>query len=479
MRASVFLPLLLLASCSGSATPVGQDPRAVLSWAREGANAFEIRRDGQTLGELRPDGHGGFRLKGAAVEAEMNVDERRLKAAQPYPRRIRVEGRVKGGAAGFRNEYTLLAPPGPLPVEGFGLVVANDTTGTNDHEHDALRQWLTTQGLPADTRPFQELHEREAGRELRVWYEISGRRIDGRFERLGGEPPIALVDSLFRSEEGGLKIHHKRPGENGRFSYHRQSLELADAITAIDEAPLIAHECGCYGYGIAADFMTLGSSLYQVEADWLDDRVGAEFFIGFERRDTFPWFGIGDRLRMRNLARRVRAFILKDASGKRFAEVLLELPEDPPASGLGAITYHVNDWSDGAEPRPVARIEHDDLGIRMHFLGAPETPADGIEELDRLFAAMPVQVMRGDGVRDSHLLDIERLLDAVRLLERPDEERLADFVSDVDAASAARKVNALLQGNAQRFVASADAFPPAPIPGPGDRALHARRDDPE
>jgi len=85
---------------------------------------------------------------------------------------------------------------------------------------------------------------------------------------------------------------------------------------------------------------------------------------------------------------------------------------------------------------------------------------------------MPVQVMRGDGIRDSQLGEIELLVDAVRLLEQPDENRLADLVSNVDAGSAAGKVQALLEQEAGRFVALADAIPPPPIAGPGSR--HAR-----
>ena len=75
--------------------------------------------------------------------------------------------------------------------------------------------------------------------------------------------------------------------------------------------------------------------------------------------------------------------------------------------------------------------------------------------------------MRGDGVRDSQLGEIERLVDAVRLLREPEEGRLADFVSDVDALHAAAKVEALLAPEAGRFHAAADRFPPSPIAGPG------------
>jgi len=55
---------------------------------------------------------------------------------------------------------------------------------------------------------------------------------------------------------------------------------------------------------VAAGFMTLGASLYHVEADWFDDRVAAEFHLGLERRDRCPWIGFGDRRRTRDLARR-------------------------------------------------------------------------------------------------------------------------------------------------------------------------------
>jgi hypothetical protein len=285
--------------------------------------------------------------------------------------------------------------------------------------------------------------------------------------RLGADEPIARIDSLFRSEGGGLKIHHKRPGENGRFSYHRKSLELADRITAEGEPELVAHECGCYGYAIAADLTTLGDALYQVEADWLDDRVGAEFFVGFERRARFPWIGLGERRRMRDLARRAKAYILRDAAGQRFAEVSLELPANPPSPGLGPIRYRVARWDAAGVEQAIAQIEDTTQHISIALFDSAGAWDDALEELDRIFAAMPVQVTRGDGVRDSQLAEIERLIDAVRLLEQPDDLRLSDFVTDVDAVSAAQKVRALLEGEAARFQVAADALPAAPISGPG------------
>jgi hypothetical protein len=465
LHALRFVPLLLLACSADSPAALGE-PSAVLRWSRAGAHAFEIRLGEQRLGELRPEGD-GWRLAGDAPLAKIRVEQQALTSAHPYPRRIRREAALVVGGAAFRDEYTLLAPPAPLSVEGLGLVVKDDEPGTNAAEHAALRAWLAAQGLPADTEPFEALHERETGRELRVWYEISGRRVDERLTQVASAEPAAAIDSLFRSQAGALKVHHKRPGENGRFTYHRQSLELAERISAAGAPALVAHECGCYGYAIAADFTTLGRALYQVEADWLDDRVGAEFFIGFERRAAFPWLGLGERRRMRDLARRARAWTLKDAHGVRFAEVALELPADPPDSGLGPIGYDFDRFDAGDRPHALARVAHTAKEITLALYGAGLDEA--LEQLDRLLAAMPVQVLRGDDIRDSQLGEIERLVDAVRLLREPGESRLADFASEVDAASAARKVEALLAPERARFEVAESALPSTPIAGPGAR----------
>ncbi len=468
--------LVLALGCGAeSRAPLGE-PSVVLRWAPEGEHAFALRAGEQRLGELVPTAS-GWRVASGPILAELRVDERALTGDHAYPRRIRRETEGAGGAR-FRDEYTLLAPAGPLPVEGFGLVVEEDAAGINDAEHEAIRDWLAGQGLPPDTAPFEALHRRETGRELRVWYEISGRRVDWRFARADAPEAAVAIDSLFRSEAGELKIHHKRPGENGRFTYHRRSLELADRIAAPGLADLVAHECGCYGYAIASDFTTLGNHLYTVEADWLDDRVGAEFFVGLERRARFPWLGLGDRRRMRDLARRARAWTLRDAAGVRFAEVVLELPDDPPPGALGAITYHFDRFDAADRRQTLASVAHSPEGIRVAFYGVGLD--EGLGALDRWLAAMPVQVVRGDGLRDSHLGAIERLVDAVRLLRAPSEERIADFASEVDAASAAAKVEALLSPEHMRFAVAASALPPAPIPGPGTRAIaEARQPAPE
>jgi hypothetical protein len=455
----------LLLACS----PAEQAPRdpgeaTTLSWVEPSAAESQLLLDGEEIGRLRRDGE-RWRLSAGPVSATLERSDVPLYAEAPYPRWVVVEGRLGEGGEALRDVFALLAPPAPLFIEGLGLEVSTDTPGLNREEHVELRVWLASQGLPADTRDFQTLHQADSGRELRVWYEISGRRAGGRLSRGEGGPWLARYDSLYRSEGGRLKIHHKRTGENGRFTYHRESLELADSVeSAVGELPALeSHHCGCYGYAIASDFMTLGDSLYQVEADWLDDRVGADFFIGLQRREGFPWIGLGDRRRMRDLARRVKAYRLKDARGELFAEIALDLPPDPPSPGLGAVSYRVGVWGSNGERASLARIDHRDAGIQVHVFGERRRWLDSLERLDTLLAAMPTQIMRGDGIRDSHLAEIEQLIDWVRLIREPGEDRLADLVSDIDALTAPGKVHALLGSDAERFHAEADARPPAPM----------------
>jgi hypothetical protein len=465
-KASILMVALLLACSPGQEGPGDPAGTTILSWVGSSGTESRLLLDGAEIGRLRRNGE-RWTLSAGPVSATLDRRAVPLDAESPYPRRLVAEGRLGDDGPVIREAFTLLAPPAPLSIEGLGLEVSTDTPGLNREEHAELRAWLGAQGLPADTTAFQALHQADSGRELRVWYEISGRRVRGALLRGGGGPWLARFDSLYRSEEGRLKIHHKRPGENGRFTYHRQSLELADSVeSATGGLPALeSHQCGCYGYAIAADFMTIGDSLYHVEADWLDDRVGADFFIGLERRDGFPWIGLGDRRRMRDLARRVKAYRLTDARGELFAEIALDLPLAPPSSGLGSVSYRVDiSRSDGVRAS-LARIDHRDAGIEVHFFDARRSWVESLERLDTLLAAMPTQIMRGDGIRDSHLAEIEQLIDWARLIREPAVDRLADAVSDIDALTAPRKVQALLGSDAERFFAEANARPPGLMPG--------------
>jgi hypothetical protein len=75
---------------------------------------------------------------------------------------------------------------------------------------------------------------------------------------------------------------------------------------------------------------------------------------------------------------------------------------------------------------------------------------------------MPTQVVRGDGVRDSHLGEIETMLDWIRLIKEPSEENLADVVSEIDALTAVSKVHALLETDGASYSADEGEFPLPP-----------------
>jgi hypothetical protein len=68
-----------------------------------------------------------------------------------------------------------------------------------------------------------------------------------------------------------------------------------------------------------------------------------------------------------------------------------------------------------------------------------------------MLAMLPTQMIRGDGVRDSHLAAVEYYVDALRYLESPSAEALADLLSPTDAATARGKVRALLAKHEARF----------------------------
>jgi hypothetical protein len=470
--------LILLLACSPAAEEPGPGaPEVTLRMTRNAVgNERELRVQGERVGVIRLNGN-RWTLKLDSTFASIERSERPISPDKPYPREVVTEGRFQNGGHAVRQEYVLLAPAAPIRVEGLGLEVSTDEPGINQAEHRELREWLRSQGLAADTGDFEEIHLAEAGRELTVWYEISGRRVNGSLVRGAAFQPEARFDSLFHTTEEGWKIHHQRIGENGRFRYHRKSLELVDTILDVtrEEEPreLRSYHCGCYGYAIGSDWATLGEShLYHVELEWLDHRVAAGFFVGWERRKIFPWIGIGDRARTRLLARRAKVYRLTDARKKPFAEVGIHFSADPPRDSLGAASYEVRLSPPDGTLEPLARIEYAANELVV-YLSIPrvtvgiasddrldwETP---LERLDALLAAMPTQVVRGDGVRDSHLGEIETMLDWIRLIREPSEENLADVVSEIDALTAVSKVHGLLETDGARYSADEGELPLPP-----------------
>jgi hypothetical protein len=460
------VPSIALASFALLAAHGAEKSATVLTMTRvtgssdSPGDAKELRRDGRPIGVLR---HTDSRqiLDAGSVRASVERSEQAVRPGpgQAYPRRIVSDGQLEGSTAHVRQEYVLLAPPAPIGIEGLGVELETDPPGKNAAEHRQLRAWLESQGLASDTRPFEELHAADAGRDMRVWYEVSGRRVDGTVEMTGPAPKEARFDSLFHVTADGWRIHHAR-----ELWYHRESLELVDTLRgpSRDGQPmdLRSFECGCYGWAIGGDWVSLGPQLYHVKVVWENHRVGAGLFLGLEERPGFPWIGMGDREKMALLARRAGAYQLTDAHDALVAEITVDAPNDVPGGVPGPATYEVRVATDDGSMQRLALLgfSPEEIRAELHPLG--DRPP--LEQLDTLLAAMPTQVLRGDGIRDSHLGTIETMLDWFRLVQKPSDEVLSDVVSEIDALAAVEKVHILLAEEPTRFAPKEEDVPPAP-----------------
>jgi hypothetical protein len=476
--------VIALVSCASLAAAVEPQPGATtLRWTRRSDDTARTLSVGeQEVGVVRGDAdHLQLEVPADADRPAVTLvtllrSEEQL-GRDRYPRKVVVEGRLPRSDARVREEYVVLAPAAPLRIEGDGLHVSADwPRAINQAEEQELQAWLRGKGLPDNLQAFDRLHAADSGRQLRVWYEISGRRVNGLLTRGASRDAAARFDSLFHVEKETWRIHHARPLYYPQQPfYHRESLELVDTLNDVSgqgRSELRSYHCGCYGWAIATDWVTLGKKLYHVKVEYVDHSVGGGVFLGLQRRDSFPWFGIGDRTRMGLLARRVKAYQLTDAHDKPFGEIAIRYPADPVGDDLGPASYEIRLAKPNGEMRDLASIDYksDDVTVVLHSeapaAGAPARPSEpwmlALEQLDAVLAAMPTQVVRGDGIRDSFLGDVEQLVDRIRVIQSPTEETLADVVSDVDALTAVTKVERLLAAYGNRFDADPTDLPQPP-----------------
>lgn len=415
--------------------------------ARSGPETTAIFLNGEPFGLVQRDGN-RWSYEQGAVKASLE----RGGEGGPYPRHVTTTARVLSTSLEAREEYELLAPPAPIEIEGLGLEVPGDPPGKNVIEHERLSAWLMGQALPRDTRDFERIHAEEVGRELRVWYEISGRRRDG---RITSGDRTARFDGMFQKGGDGWVIHHRREP-----FYHRQSLNRVDVISApegSDASSLISTQCGCYGWAIGGDQVMVGSRLYHAHVDWVDHAAGTGLYPGLRRRPTFPWFDFSDQPYVERLGRRAGRYRVTDAQDKLIADIDLHREAVSSSTESQAATYDVRLLSSGDSLQPLAHIEYRPGRLDLDLPAAPSAHdwagiKPEIDRLDALLAAMPTQVERGDGIRDSFLGHAETLIDWVRLGQEPSDETLADVVSDVDALTAVSKVETLLDSMGERFV---------------------------
>lgn len=440
------ISIALLAGPAGAET--------VIRLESEGSSQV-ITRDGITIGRLD---HRGPTTLLSAGDTRVRIARTKapLQSGAPYPMRVTQQGALGDGTAVVTQQYDLLGPDAPIDIEGLGLVLPGQDPETNGAEHEQLQGWLRDVGLDADTTLFQEIHRRDTGRELVVWYEIAGRRVDGSLSVGGEATPEARFESSWHMVDGGWKIHHAR-----ELFYHRESLEMVDTLVDLKLDPpneIRSYQCGCYGWAIGGDWVTVGDEyLYHATVEWRHHRVGAGFFFGLQDQENFPWLTLADRDKVSRLARRAGAYQLTDTNEELFAEIAIELDRDPPPLALGPQTYRVRTTNLENEVVPIAVIDVDETTLHMRVF-----EVDALSQLDALFAAMPTQILRGDGLRDSYLGQIETLVDWVRLIDTPSQETLADVVSEIDALTAVGKVRRMLEPHASRFALADSEYQPLP-----------------
>lgn len=443
------LGLISLALLAGPARA-----ETVIRLEAEGSSQV-ITRDGTTIGRIQRSGPATILSAG---DTRVRVAQTRtpLQSDAPYPVRVTRQGALGDGATVVTQRYDVLAPEAPIDIEGLGLVLPGQDPETNGAEHEQLRRWLLEVGLDADTALFEEIHRRDTGRDLVVWYEIAGRRIDGSVTVGREATPEARFDSSWHVVDEGWKIHHAR-----ELFYHRESLEMVDTLVDLKLDPpneIRSYQCGCYGWAIGGDWVTVGNEyLYHATVEWRHHRVGAGLFVGIQSREDFPWFALADRDKVSRLARRAGAYRLTDTKEELFAEIAIELDPDPPPLELGPQRYRVRMTNLENEIVTIALIDADETTLQLRIFGD-----DALSQLDALFAAMPTQIVRGDGLRDSYLGQIETLVDWVRLIDAPGQGTLADVVSEIDALTAVRKVRTLLEPHPARFALSDSEYQPLP-----------------
>lgn len=449
MRDALIVALMLTA-----AIPTAAAAETVLRLERQG-DVHVLTRDGETLGRLTREGN-VTHLDSNAARVSLERIEAPLQAGAPYPVRVIERAQLEAADVQVTQQYDKLAPDAPIDIEGLGLVLDGEDPEVNGAEHEQLRAWLRETGLEADTASFEEIHRASTGRDLRVWYEIAGRRVEGSLSVDRSPTPAARFDSAFHVTGEGWKIHHAR-----ELFYHRESLEMVDTLVDVNlDAPneIRSYQCGCYGWAIGGDWVTVGDEyLYHAVVEWKHHRVGAGLFLGVQTTGSFPWLALADRDHVGRMARRAGAYRLTDAKEEPFAEITIELDPFPPPGKLGPQSYEVRTTGTDGTMAPIARIEADESRIEVRLLG---DPAESQRALDELFAAMPTQIVRGDGLRDSYLGQAETLVDWVRLIDAPSESTLADVVSEIDALTAVSKVRRLIEPHADRFAIEASEYQP-------------------
>ena len=363
--------------------PVDAQPETLVVKQVEGT-ASKIIVQGEIIGEIRhkagsdlyfADGH-----KLLTIQTEGS-------AALRFPRTITTVASLEGHHLDY--SYTELTPPLPIKLEGM--------EGNSTADRQPIEDYFRNLGIVTRPREIQQRFEEVTGRPLMRWYEVSG------LVQRGTASLDDTVISTFHT------AYQKLP--NGEYKEHHRghSLELMDVLSANPPGAdsdsisiaLIAYRCGCHGYSESTPLTTVNGQGFSVE---IKRQRGA-------RANRLP-----------------KDFLIHDHFGTQIFRLSVEFLQP----NMEHVRYG---FSKGNAATAFAIINHTrtaDGRAEMTIESSLE-PSELLDTLDLYLKAMPTQIIRGDGIRDSTLGAVEKAVDETRFFVESGVGVAADIVSAVDA----------------------------------------------
>jgi len=363
------------------ANPVDAQPKTSVAKQAEGTTS-KIIVQGEIIGEIRHKGASDFYLAGGRKLLTIRTEG---SAALRFPRTITTVASLEGRHLDYR--YTELTPPLPIKLEGM----EGNSTADRQRIEDYFRK------LGIETRPLEirQRFEEVTGRSLLRWYEVSG-LVERGTASLDGTVTATFHTEYQKLPDGAFKEHHRG-----------HSLELLDVLVAnppgtdsdLTSIALNAYRCGCQGFSESTPLTTINGKGFSVDIR----RLGAR----------------GGRL--------PKEYLINDHFGTQIFRLSVEFLQP----NMEHIRY---DFFKGNAPAAFAIVNHTrtaDDRAEITIESSLEQ-SELLDTLDLYLKAMPTQIIRGDGIRDSTLGEVEKAVDEIRFFVQSDWGVAADIVSAID-----------------------------------------------
>ena len=361
--------------------PVDARPETLIVKRVEGT-ASKIILQGEIIGEIHHKGGSALYLAGGQKLLTIRTEG---SASLCFPRTITTIARLEEQHLDY--SYTELTPALPIKLEG----IEGNSTADRQRIEDYFRN------LGIETRPLeiQRWFEEVTGRPLLRWYEVSG-LVERGTASLDGNVTGTFHTEYQKLPDGVYKEHHRG-----------HSLELLDVLTANPPGTdsdstfiaLNAYRCGCHGFSESNPLMTINDQGFSVDIRRLGPREG----------------------------RLPRDYSIRDHFGTQVFRLLLEFLQ-PNMEHIHYSFFKRN------APTAFAIVSHTrtadgraEIAIESS-LGQSEL----LDTLDLYLKAMPTQIIRGDGIRDSTLGEVEKTVDEIRFFVESGWGVAADIVSAID-----------------------------------------------